>query len=668
MLMRYQEASIGTEQGREVEPTSTYSRPVGSSSSLLTSALPQASASVDDMAYIPVVRLKGVELHAITEKQCIELILKRLDEGIGGTVVTPNLDILRRCTKDLLFATLVSESDLVVADGMPLIWASRLQGTPLPERIAGSDLISSLSAAAARRGRSIFLLGGDPGAAEGAARILQQKCPNLKIAGTYVPSFGFEKKPEEMSRIIDALTQAKPDIIWVALGSPKQEQLIHRIRLVLPSSWWLGVGISFSFLTGDVKRAPKWVQKLGLEWFHRVIQEPKRLFKRYFVHGLPFAVSLMVSAAMNRKFGSASLPMAGHRHRHRRTTQLLSTSSAESAVARTSAEPQSAASFKDVSNSPSPDPDRLSGSMLIFSRSDSTLLGRGLKRLKAVILLGGKMRESPLSVAIRRSRLDLPLTENTTILNHWLNQCHELACRASLEHLTVRVSVDKTSIEPKVIDPKFSSMVQIERDQASFRGTGGLVADIAADYDDDDLLLVGSAHQILLDPLWAIAAALDHKTGDFTLINHRDGTTSGLMLLSCRTVREISKVGFIDLKEQALPQIAKRHDVRVVHCRQPTGLPLFTLSDYITALQQYYRRRERRRARTSILAEDHTRHFAIVEQGATVAPDTYLHDTVVLRDAVIESGAAVVRSLVCPTAIVRRNRTMIDQLVKGSSS
>jgi mannose-1-phosphate guanylyltransferase len=190
-----------------------------------------------------------------------------------------------------------------------------------------------------------------------------------------------------------------------------------------------------------------------------------------------------------------------------------------------------------------------------------------------------------------------------------------------------------------------------------------LIADIAADYADDDLLLVGNAHQVLLDPLWAIAAALDHKTGDFTLISHRDGTASGLMLLSCRTVREISRVGYIDLKEQALPTIAKRHDVRVVHCRQPTGLPLFTLADYITSLQQHSRRRERKRARTAPLSEDYNRHFAIIEEGATVAPDAYLHDAVVLRGATVEAGAAAIRSLVCPGATIRRGKFMSDQLV-----
>ncbi len=620
------------------------------------------SGSVDELGHLPVVRLKGVELHAITEQQCIEHILRSLDEGIGGTVVTPNLDIVRRCTRDLQFATLVSESDLVVPDGMPLIWASRLQGTPLPQRVAGSDLISSLSIAAAKHGKSIFLLGGDPGAAQGAADVLRSRAPGLNVVGTFVPAFGFENRPDEMSKLIEALTNTRPDIIWVALGSPKQEYLINRIRQVLPQSWWLGVGISFSFLTGDVARAPRWLQKLGLEWFHRVSQEPKRLFKRYFVHGVPFAASLMLSALANRRFLSRSSQTIGHRHRSRRATHRLTTP-----IQAKSPTIQSATADPLPTNPPAPpipnEPDRTSGDLSVFVKSEPSQLGKGLKRLKAIILLGGKMRESPLSMAIGRSRLDLPLDESGTILNHWLSQSAELARRVNLENLIVRVTVDQTSHEPKTIDPRFAHMVRVERDQSSFRGTGGLIADIAADYGDDDLLLVGNAHQVLLDPLWAIAAALDHKTGEFTLISHRDGTASGLMLLACRTVRAISRIGYVDLKEQALPTIAKTHDVRVVHCRQPTGLPLFTLADYIVSLQQHYRRRERRRARTNPLNEDFNRHFSIVEDGATVAPDAYLHDAVVLRGATVEPGAAAIRSLICPTAVLRRGRLVSDQLV-----
>ncbi len=673
MLVRYREASIGVGQDAAVITTPDFAdqpvpptepprngRPEGDRPS------DDRSGSVDELGHLPVVRLKGVEVHAITEQQTIEHILRCLDEGIGGTVVTPNLDIVRRCTKDLQFATLVSESDLVVPDGMPLVWASRLQGTPLPQRVAGSDLITSLSLAAARHGKSIFLLGGDPGAAEGAAEVLRARAPDLKVAGTYVPPYGFENRADEMSKLIDALNTAKPDIIWVALGSPKQEYLINRIRQTLPGSWWLGVGISFSFLTGDVKRAPVWIQRLGLEWFHRVAQEPKRLFKRYFVHGLPFAATLMMSAVANSRYLSRSTSQTiGHRHRSRRAMKRPAAAPAQSksktiqTASSVQTAPANVASSTTVCNAA----ERSGSDLSVFVKNEPGQLGKGLKRLKAVILLGGKVRESPLSIAIGRSRLDLPLDENGTILNHWLSQSAELARRANLENLLVRVTVDQTSHEPKNIDPKFAHMVRVERDQSSFRGTAGLIADIAADYNDDDLLLVGNAHQVLLDPLWAIAAALDHKTGDFTLISHRDGTASGLMLLACKTVRAISQIGYVDLKEQALPTIAKTHDVRVVHCRQPTGLPLFTLADYITSLQQHYRRRERRRARANPLSEDFSRHFAIVEEGASVAPDAYLHDAVVLRGATVEPGGAAIRSLICPNAVLRRGKLVSDQLV-----
>ena len=123
--------------------------------------------------------LHGIRLHTLNEAQCIAHIMEQLSGGFGGTVVTPNLDHLRRCVKDLHFGALVAEADLVVADGMPLVWASRLQGTPLPERVAGSNLISSLSAAAAQNGRSVFLLGGAEGTAAGAAELLVQRNPGL---------------------------------------------------------------------------------------------------------------------------------------------------------------------------------------------------------------------------------------------------------------------------------------------------------------------------------------------------------------------------------------------------------------------------------------------------------------------------------------------------------
>ncbi len=215
-------------------------------------------------------------------------------------MVTANLDHLLRCNRHPEYLDLVRKADLVVADGMPLIWASRIQGTPLPERVAGSSLCLSLAEAISPLGRSIFLLGGNPGVAERAAKVLAQRFPGLIIAGTYCPPLGFERIPAEIDCIRSMIGDTKPDIAYVALGSPKQEELIERLRAEFPATWWMGIGISLSFITGEVRRAPKWVQKMGLEWTHRLSQEPKRLARRYLIDGVPFALWLFAWSASKR--------------------------------------------------------------------------------------------------------------------------------------------------------------------------------------------------------------------------------------------------------------------------------------------------------------------------------------------------------------------------------
>ena len=215
--------------------------------------------------------------------------------------MTSNLDILRQIRWDPKVRHACGGASMIVADGFPLILASRLKGDPLPERVAGSNLIRSLSEGAAREGKSVFLLGGAPGAAEAAARVLVERTPALRIAGTHCPPLGFERDEREVSVIIDRLRSASPDIVYVALGSPKTEFLIDRLRHQVPGVWWMGVGISFSFLAGQVRRAPRWMQRGGLEWVHRLSQEPRRLMRRYLLQGIPFALALL-SWALYRRF------------------------------------------------------------------------------------------------------------------------------------------------------------------------------------------------------------------------------------------------------------------------------------------------------------------------------------------------------------------------------
>ncbi len=252
------------------------------------------------LAHLPLVEIGPATIHAITEAECVELVLAQLEAERGGSVLTLNLDRLRLLARDPSYAQLCRCATLVVADGMPLVWASRLQGTSLPERVAGSNLISSLTAAAAQRGRSIYLLGGAPGVADAAARILRQRHANLRIAGVLSPQLGVEDDARQQTEVIGAVCAARPDIVYVALGKRKEERLIERLRSGLPASWFVGVGISLSLLCGDVRRAPRWMQRAGLEWLHRLAQEPGRLGRRYLVEGVPFAIVLLLGAAARR--------------------------------------------------------------------------------------------------------------------------------------------------------------------------------------------------------------------------------------------------------------------------------------------------------------------------------------------------------------------------------
>jgi N-acetylglucosaminyldiphosphoundecaprenol N-acetyl-beta-D-mannosaminyltransferase len=247
-----------------------------------------------------VVKLRGVRFHAVTEVQCVNWIMGELAGGRGGWLLTANLDHLRRLVKDGEYGALCEGATMVVADGMPVVWAARVQGTPLPARVAGSDLVNSLSEAAARAGRSVYLLGGDPGTAEEAAAVLAQKFPGFRLAGAMCPEVGFERDAARVKEIEDAIVASKADVVYVALGSPKQEKLIAALRQRLPGAWWIGVGISFSFLCGRVRRAPRWLQRVGLEWLHRLAQEPSRLAGRYLRYGVPFALSLFGVVLWNR--------------------------------------------------------------------------------------------------------------------------------------------------------------------------------------------------------------------------------------------------------------------------------------------------------------------------------------------------------------------------------
>jgi N-acetylglucosaminyldiphosphoundecaprenol N-acetyl-beta-D-mannosaminyltransferase len=246
------------------------------------------------------VELCGMSLASLRSEQLITHIFDRLRLGEGGWLITANLDFLRRFVHDPASRSIYADADLRVADGMPLVWASHVRGTPLPERVAGSSLLVPICQAAAREGRSVYLLGGDPDAAKVAAERLCEKAPGLQLAGLNSPQISAEVSEADVADVRETLRRAQPAVVFVAFGSPKQERVIARLRADFPATWWIGVGISFSFLAGHVQRAPAFVQRLGLEWVHRLVQEPDRLFRRYIIEDLPFAFELFGRAALAR--------------------------------------------------------------------------------------------------------------------------------------------------------------------------------------------------------------------------------------------------------------------------------------------------------------------------------------------------------------------------------
>jgi N-acetylglucosaminyldiphosphoundecaprenol N-acetyl-beta-D-mannosaminyltransferase len=258
-----------------------------------------ADGLTDDTGLAPAT-LMGLDLDPITERQVLDRIFASLDWGRGGWVITCNLEILRQYVTRPELRPLFAEADMVVADGMPLVWASRIARDPVPERVAGSSLIFPLCGMSALGRRSVFFLGGSPGTADAAAEVLTRRYPGLEVAGTHCPPFGFERRPEEIETIRARLRDAKPDIVLVCLGAPKQEHLIRLLRREHPGAWFFGLGISFGFVSGEVRRAPLRLQNLGLEWVHRITQEPARLLRRYVVYGIPFGMRLMLHAMWRR--------------------------------------------------------------------------------------------------------------------------------------------------------------------------------------------------------------------------------------------------------------------------------------------------------------------------------------------------------------------------------
>ena len=228
-------------------------------------------------------RFMNTYLDNVSRDEAIAHIEQCIDERRIRHVITPNVDQIVRIEKDPYFKEICEHAELLLADGHPLLWIAKWYKIPIKEKICGSDLVPKLCEIAAKKGYSVFFLGAAPGVAQRATDKLKEKLPSLKVAGAYSPPIGFEKDQEELNKINQMLYDSHADMLFVGMGVPKQDIFIYENmnKYQIPVSF--SIGATIDFIAGEQKRAPKWMRKNGIEWFYRLCQSPKRMFKRYII-------------------------------------------------------------------------------------------------------------------------------------------------------------------------------------------------------------------------------------------------------------------------------------------------------------------------------------------------------------------------------------------------
>ena len=238
------------------------------------------------------VHLFGVDIDLLTMAETVNIIQEWLatHETSCKFVVTPNVDHIVKVQTDRGLQAAYKQAALIVTDGKPVVWAANLLGVKIPGTVPGSDLVPAIFDATQshKKPLTIFLLGAMPGVAERAQAVIHDKWPWVKVVGTLSPPFGFDKKEADSKVICSIVNASNADLLVLGLGAPKQEIWITRYAPMLKVKAALCVGATIDFLAGEKARAPMWMRKLGLEWLHRMLSEPKRLAKRYFVDAVVF--------------------------------------------------------------------------------------------------------------------------------------------------------------------------------------------------------------------------------------------------------------------------------------------------------------------------------------------------------------------------------------------
>ena len=227
--------------------------------------------------------LMATRVNSLTLAETTEAIGQFIEERRKAYVVEVNVDVMIKIENDEELRRITEDADLVLVDGQPLVWVAKLYRRPVKEKVSGSDLSLSLCRMAAERGYTMFILGGKEGVADQAKAKMEAQYPGLQVVGTCAPPLGFEKDEAELAKVRQAISAVSPDIVLCCLGCPKQEKWIDANWRDIDARVFLCAGATVDFLAGNVKRAPAWVSRIGMEWFYRFLMEPRRLFKRYFI-------------------------------------------------------------------------------------------------------------------------------------------------------------------------------------------------------------------------------------------------------------------------------------------------------------------------------------------------------------------------------------------------
>lgn len=227
--------------------------------------------------------LLNTYVNNVSMAETVREVCRLIQEKKKSYVVAINVDVVMKIEQDEYLKRITDEADLTLVDGKPLVWIAKWHKHPVKAKISGSDLVPELCKVAAEKGYRIFIIGGADGIAEKAKKNLEKDLPGIMIVGTYAPPLGFERDGAELEKINKMISNAHPDLVIACFGCPKQEKWIYENYQKYDGTVSVCAGATVDFLAGNVCRAPSWMSDHGMEWFYRFLQEPKRMFKRYFI-------------------------------------------------------------------------------------------------------------------------------------------------------------------------------------------------------------------------------------------------------------------------------------------------------------------------------------------------------------------------------------------------